>query len=140
MDSFLRFATERALGWIYKESSSANFIVRLNIVEIRRTGFFPALRFGKGLGGGFTRKTKVVPHLVLVLTLISLRTGFFPPLRFGKGLGVALQGKPRSLRARLFLFYLKLVEELDSFLRCASERALGVALQRKPANSSWFSL
>ncbi len=31
-------------------------------------------------------------------------TGFFPPLLFGKGLGVALQRKPRSLRALFFGF------------------------------------
>tara|TARA_R110000851_G_scaffold49952_2_gene119830 strand:+ start:265 stop:522 length:258 start_codon:yes stop_codon:yes gene_type:complete len=62
----------------------------------------------KGPWGGFTKKTMVSKSKDFSnLNVEEYRTGFFPSRCYGKGLGEALQRKPWSLRARLFLFYFK---------------------------------
>jgi len=41
---------------LYKETKVAKRNRGLSSEVVKVTGFFPSLRFGKGLGGGFTRK------------------------------------------------------------------------------------
>ena len=60
----------------------------LHIWIVKGTGFFPSRCCGKGLGGGFTKKTMVSKSKDFSnLNVEEYRTGFFPSRCCGKGLG-----------------------------------------------------
>ncbi|MEJ1224082.1 hypothetical protein, partial [Sediminicola sp. 1XM1-17] len=51
-------------GWLYKENQDRYALCFLVSKVSSRTGFFPTFHCGKGLGGGFTKKTKIASRSV----------------------------------------------------------------------------